>query len=146
MSSDIISVEGSSYSRGFYNVNKARNDMNKYKAKAKQEQFFEAAKTAMFDTLHGKIQDAANEGFSQITIYPVETAEYDKFYNENPSTLGPSVDMTNFTPEQEKIIRAFEELGFTTYIDKNANYKPKNMPSMTNGGWTYNVDSAIISW
>lgn len=146
MSSDIISVEGSSYPRGFYNVNKARDDMNKYKIKVKQEQFFEATKTAMFDTLHEQIQDAANEGFSQITVYPVETTEYDKFYDENPSILGPSADMTNFTPEQEKVIRAFEELGFTTYIEKYGNYKPKNMPSMSNGGWVYNVQNAVIRW
>lgn len=147
MSSDIISVESSKYPRGFYNADKARDDMNKYKAKVKQEQFFEATKTAMFDTIYRQIQDAANEGFSQITFYPVDTTAYDKFYDENPSALGPSVDMTDFTPEQEEVIRAFEELGFTTFIDKRCgNYKPKNMPSMTNGGWVYTVQHATIRW
>lgn len=140
------SAENSNYPRGFYNVENAHNDMVKYQEMVKREQFIEAAKTEMFDIIYHKIQDAANAGFSQIAIYPVETTEYDKFYDENPNTLGPKNEMTKFTPEQQKIVRAFEELGFAIIFDKNDGYKPLHMPSITNGGWVYQVEKFIIHW
>ena len=28
----------------------------------------------------------------------------------------------------------------------HAGYKPKNMPSMSNGGWVYDVDTMTIGW
>lgn len=135
-----------SYPRGFYNVEDARNDREKYQERLRKEQFTEAAKTEMFDDIYRKIQDAANEGFSQITIYPVDAAEYDKFYEENPTTLGPKHETTVFTLEQQKVVRAFEELGFAVAIHKNDSYKPLNMPSMANGGWVYQVEKSVIRW
>lgn len=128
-----------------YTAEEARQSVQRYKEKAAVEQFEQALETHLFWTTTDKIKDAAINGLNMVTVYPINPAKYDEYYDNHPSVLGPNLPI-HFTQEQLDILHAFEQVGYRVSHSTNNGYKPKNMPSMINGGWTYNVDTMTIMW
>ncbi len=56
-----------------------------------------------------RILKAAHQGFNMIIVYPVDTTQYDEYYDNNPSTLGTTLP-TQFTPDQLNILHALNSL------------------------------------
>lgn len=130
---------------GVYNADKARKAVENYRKEVAAKAFQHALDSELFLSVTENIKKAAHQGLSMITVYPVDTAQYDEYYDNNPSTLGTTLP-TKFTQEQLNILHVFEQLDYHVVHTAHAGYKPKNMPSMNNGGWVYDVETMTISW
>lgn len=128
-----------------YSAYKARKAVENYKEEVAAKALKHAQDSELFWSVTDDIIKAAHQGFSMIIVYPVDTAQYDEYYDNNPSTLGTTLP-TQFTPDQLNILHAFEQLDYKVVHTAHAGYKPKNMPSMNNGGWVYDVNTMTISW
>lgn len=128
-----------------YNAYNARKAVEVYKEEVAAKALEHALESELFWSVTEDIKKAAHQGFSMITVYPVDTAQYDEYYDNNSSTLGTTLP-TKFTQEQLDILHVFEQLGYRVAHTAHAGYKPKNMPSMSNGGWVYDVDTMTIGW
>ena len=128
-----------------YSAYKARKAVENYKEEVAAKALKHAQDSELFWSVTDDIIKAAHQGFSMITIYPVDTAQYDEYYDNNPSTLGTTLP-TKFTQEQLDILHVFEQLNYRVVHTAHAGYKPKNMPAMNNGGWVYDVDAMTIGW
>lgn len=128
-----------------YSAYNARKAVEVYKEEVAAKALKHAQDSELFWSVTEDIKKAAHQGFSMINVYPVDTAQYDEYYDDNPSTLGTTLP-TKFTQEQLDILHVFEQLGYRVVHTAHAGYKPKNMPSMNNGGWVYDVDTMTIGW
>lgn len=128
-----------------YSAYNARKAVESYKEEVAAKALNHALESELFWSVTEDIKKAAHQGFSVITVYPVDTAQYDEYYDNNPSTLGTTLP-TKFTQEQLDILHVFEQLNYRVVHTAHAGYKPKNMPAMNNGGWVYDVDTMTIGW
>ena len=128
-----------------YSAYNARRAVETYKAEVAIKAFERALESELFWSVTEDIKKAARQGLNMITVYPVDTTQYDEYYDNNPSTLGTTLP-TKFAQEQLDILYAFEQLDYRVVHTAHAGYKPKNMPSMSNGGWVYDLDTMTISW
>lgn len=128
-----------------YSADDARKAVKNYKEEVAVKAFQHALDSELFWSVIKDIKSAAHQGFNMITVYPVDITEYDKYYDDNPSTLGTTLP-TQFTQEQLDILHTFEQLDYRVLHTAHAGYKPKNMPAINNGGWVYDVDTMTISW
>ena len=128
-----------------YSAYNARKAVESYKEEVATKALEHALESELFWSVTEDIKKAAHQGFSMITVYPVDTTQYDEYYDNNPSTLGTTLP-TKFTQEQLDILHVFEQLNYRVVHTAHAGYKPKNMPAMNNGGWVYDVDTMTIGW
>lgn len=128
-----------------YYAKKAQEDAQAYRDKLAKEQFDAATRSELFQTTMENIKINAQQGLNSLIVYPIHIEAYDNFYDAYPDVLKP-VLATSFNQEQLDVLHAFEQLGYKVFHTTNAGYKPKNMPSIANGGWVYPVDTMTIAW
>lgn len=128
-----------------YSAYNARKAVENYKEEVAAKALQYALDSELFWSVTEDIKKAAHQGFSMINVYPVDTAQYDEYYDNNPSTLGTTLP-TKFTQEQLNILHVFEQLDYHVVHTAHWGYKPKNMPAINNGGWVYDIEAMTISW